>query len=318
MRKPQNLGAAVLLALLLSLIVQAQVAEVVPPTTTRGVELYHQGKTDEAIRVLSEVVKEHADDADAWYYLGLSQYRQEWIGGARDSFAKTVELRHQSADAHAKLAYALILGNEPKQAITTARRALELGDLSMEPHYAIAEASLRNGEPEQALAEAAAALKIKPDFLPALVTRSFAQQSLKQFSESAESLERLLALSPDDPEAKTWRSQIVELRNAASLQSGGPAVFTSKEVTQRARVFSKPEPGYTEQARKAGVMGTVILRAVFSAEGELTHVRITQALGYGLTTKAIAAARAMKFAPAIKDGKLVSQHVGLEYTFNLY
>jgi TonB family protein len=321
MRRLQNPGAAVLLALVLSFssIAQAQQLDDPVNTTAHGVDLYRQGKLDEAIKVLLEVVKKHEDDAEAWYYLGLAQFNQEWFGGAREAFEKTVELRPSSADAHAKLAYALILGNEPKQALAMARRALELGDQSVESHYAIAEASLRLGEPGNALEEAAMALKIKPDFLPPLITKSFAHYSLRQYSESAASLERFLALSPNDPDAPIWRDQLEELRSRTSQKPGDPApAFAPREVTQKVRVLSKPEPGYTERARKAGVMGTVVLVTVFSSEGEVKNIRIVKALGYGLTTKAIGAARQIKFSPAIKDGKPVSMFMQLEYSFNLY
>ncbi|MDX6695309.1 MAG: hypothetical protein QOF02_3861, partial [Blastocatellia bacterium] len=39
---------------------------------------------------------------------------------------------------------------------------------------------------------------------------------------------------------------------------------------------------------------------------------------YGLTEKAIAAARQIRFSPAMKDGRAVSQFVQIEYNFNLY
>ena len=321
MQRPHYLSAAVLIALVLSLSLIAQAQQLDDPAnaTTHGVDLYRQGKTDEAIKVLLEVVKKHEGDAEAWYYLGLAQYSQEWIVGAREAFERTVELRPNSADAHAKLAYALILDNEPKRALAMARRALELGDRSVEAHYAIAEASLRLGDPLNALDEAAVALKIKPDFLPPLITKSFAHYSLQQYSESAASLERFLALSPDDPDAATWRDQLEELRSRASEQPGQPAAaFTNREVTLKVRVLSKPEPSYTERARKAGVTGTVVLRTIFSSEGEVKHIVILKALGYGLTTQAVKAARQIKFSPGVKDGKPVSMYMQLEYSFNLY
>jgi hypothetical protein len=41
-------------------------------------------------------------------------------------------------------------------------------------------------------------------------------------------------------------------------------------------------------------------------------------LPYGLTEKAIAAARQIRFQPAMKDGRAVSQFIQIEYNFNLY
>ena len=61
-----------------------------------------------------------------------------------------------------------------------------------------------------------------------------------------------------------------------------------------------------------------MLRAVFSAEGEVKNILITRALGYGLTTQSVRAARKIQFTPAMKDGTPVSMHIQLEYNFNLY
>jgi protein TonB len=89
-------------------------------------------------------------------------------------------------------------------------------------------------------------------------------------------------------------------------------------VTSKARVLSKPEPQYTEEARKNQITGTVVLRAVFSSSGQVTQIRAVSGLPYGLTERAIAAARQIKFVPATKDGRQVSMWMQLEYNFNLY
>jgi TonB family protein len=95
-------------------------------------------------------------------------------------------------------------------------------------------------------------------------------------------------------------------------------VFSGKEVSQKARVLSKPEPQYTEEARKNQITGTVVLRAVFTSGGQVTNIRAVSGLPYGLTERAIAAARLIKFSPAMKDGHTVSMYIQLEYNFNLY
>ena len=96
---------------------------------------------------------------------------------------------------------------------------------------------------------------------------------------------------------------------------GGYAVY---EVDQRARLLAKPEPQYTEEARRNQVSGTVTLRAIFSSSGEVIQIRALNTLPFGLTEKAIAAARQIKFVPAMKDGHPVSVRMQLEYNFNLY
>src|SRR5947209_8231119 len=104
---------------------------------------------------------------------------------------------------------------------------------------------------------------------------------------------------------------------------GGGAIdynkpFNQRDVTQRAIITFKPEPGFTEDARKENVTGTVRLRAVLSASGAVTNVTVVKGLPDGLTEKAIEAARQIKFRPAQKDGHTVSQYVTLEYNFNIY
>ena len=94
--------------------------------------------------------------------------------------------------------------------------------------------------------------------------------------------------------------------------------FRSSELEQRARVLSKPEPTYTESARKFGITGTIILRCVFSHDGQIRDIQISRRLPHGLTEAALRAARAIKFTPAQKNGKPVSMYMQLEYNFNLY
>src|SRR5215213_4424162 len=94
--------------------------------------------------------------------------------------------------------------------------------------------------------------------------------------------------------------------------------LTGREVEQRARLLYKPEPQYTEEARRNQVTGTVMLRVVFSSSGEVVQIRAVRTLPFGLTERAIEAARLIKFVPAIRGGRPVSVHMQLEYNFNLY
>jgi TonB family protein len=95
-------------------------------------------------------------------------------------------------------------------------------------------------------------------------------------------------------------------------------IFPGKEVEQRARLLAKPEPQYTEEARRNQITGTVMLRVVFSSVGHIEQIHAVQTLPFGLTEKAIAAARQIRFVPATKGGRPVSVWMQLEYTFNLY
>ena len=107
-----------------------------------------------------------------------------------------------------------------------------------------------------------------------------------------------------------------EVREVAD--GGREMPFRSHEVDQKVRLLLKPEPRYTEEARRNDITGTVVLRVVFSHTGQITNIRALQPLPFGLTEQAIAAARGIKFMPATKGGRPVSVYMQLEYNFNLY
>lgn len=94
--------------------------------------------------------------------------------------------------------------------------------------------------------------------------------------------------------------------------------FRQNEVTRKAVITFRPEPGYTKEAHNNNVYGVVRLRVVLNFSGEVTNLTVVKGLPDGLTEKAVAAARRIKFTPAEKDGREVSQYVVLEYNFNAF
>ena len=95
------------------------------------------------------------------------------------------------------------------------------------------------------------------------------------------------------------------------------AGFTPKEVDVKAEILTRPEPRYTREARRAGVQGNVVLKVLLLPNEKIDRVRVVRQVPYGLTENAIRAACGIKFKPAIKAGKEVSQWVTIEYGFRL-
>lgn len=92
-------------------------------------------------------------------------------------------------------------------------------------------------------------------------------------------------------------------------------IFHAKDVTTKARILSKPDPAYPLEARRNGTTGSVVLRAVLSAAGRVQSVQIVRELPDGLTESAVKAACQIRFEPALKDNRAVSQYVQVEYKF---
>lgn len=118
----------------------------------------------------------------------------------------------------------------------------------------------------------------------------------------------------------------IAIVEGAGLQSSRPPdsnqgediAYSARYVTRKAVVVVKPEPAYTEEARKHQITGTVIVRCVFASSGAVTKLVAVSGLQSGLTERALEAAKQIRFIPAIKDGRFVSTHLQIEYTYNLY
>ena len=100
-------------------------------------------------------------------------------------------------------------------------------------------------------------------------------------------------------------------------QDGGRAAVIDQAVDRPLLITSKPTPGYSEEARRDRVTGTVVLRVVFLASGDIGTVSAVKKLGSGLTEKAIEAAQKIKFKPAVKNGIPVTVVKSMTYAFRI-
>jgi TonB family protein len=326
---------------------QQQPAALSSKERERGVNLYKQNDTKGAIRELRAAVKNRQDDADAWYFLALALNRDNDLKGARKAFETAIQLRPNLANAHTGLAYILLLNDKLKDASREAASALALDAGNAEAHYILGIAALRRGANQKALEEAVYTLKLKESFTPALLLKSQALANLyfshyefpgeespaarhAQIKDAVASLEQYLKVvqrTSDNAlkgsEQALWGQQLDELRFYEELADkaspeNARAVFAPSEVAIKAKILSRPEPQYTEEARNHSISGTVILRAVLAADGLIKHIVVARSLSNGLTEASVRAARQIKFIPAQKDGHPVSQYVQIEYNFSVY
>ena len=82
-------------------------------------------------------------------------------------------------------------------------------------------------------------------------------------------------------------------------------------------ILSKPNPAYTDEARKLRLEGDVSVEVVFLASGSVRVVRVTNGLGHGLDEAAVRAAEQIRFKPALQDGKPVDFPATVHIEFQL-
>ena len=97
----------------------------------------------------------------------------------------------------------------------------------------------------------------------------------------------------------------------------GP-VYKAGDVSRKAEITGYPPPaGEPEGEGGWEVKGRVVLRVILCRTGEVTDIKVVEGLPEGLTEKAVGAAERVKFNPAERRGRKVSQRAIFEYTFRV-
>ena len=99
---------------------------------------------------------------------------------------------------------------------------------------------------------------------------------------------------------------------------GGPPPAAKAKVTTPYKITFQPKATYTDTARSNNVQGAVRLKITLLASGQVGSIVPVTRLPDGLTEKAIAAARQIRFEPKMVNGVPVSVVVTREYTFTIY
>jgi tetratricopeptide (TPR) repeat protein len=318
----------------------------------RGIALYRRGDAKSALPVLRQAVKGGKDGARAWHFLGLALSRTREFKEAAEAFARAVNLDPNYAHAHAGLAYTQFALNKYEDAERAAGRALALDKRSAEAHYVFGAVQLRKLGAAQALESAEAALKINPNFAPAWLlkaqsliglhnadfaplfdlltkqkpkpeprTREERAELARPLREAALAFEQYIKLNRNPSLLPELREQLETLRAHAMglAPDGEPLIYMPDEVTTKAVLLTKPKPVIPRDilTRQTWNIGSVALRMVLAADGQVRHIFVISGLPDGLTEEVIKAVREIKFTPATKDGRPVSQFLTFQYTFNL-
>jgi len=109
--------------------------------------------------------------------------------------------------------------------------------------------------------------------------------------------------------------------NGAGYGPGDGAGFggsfgTGGGITAPVAIY-RPDPEFSEQARKARYGGTVWLSIVIDTDGRARDIHVVRSLGMGLDEKAIEAVTRWKFKPALKNGHPIAVRATVQMNFTL-
>ncbi len=97
----------------------------------------------------------------------------------------------------------------------------------------------------------------------------------------------------------------------------GGGVFRVGGGVSAPQALYRPDPEYSEEARKAKYSGSVLLQIIVDVEGKARDIKVVKSLGMGLDEKAIEAVQKWKFKPGMSGGKPVNTRATIEVNFRL-
>lgn len=221
---------------------------------------------------------------------------------------------------------------DDKGAIEALRRVTKKQEKEIAAWYYLALAYARQGELDdarKAYEKAATSGEWLVDAIYSSVPYEDVPAKTEQYKNlllmAAESAKKYLEFSskPSRSKIEEWNERAEMLNDYAMLseeKKGDPTLtrtYSSRDVETKARIISRPQPAYTDEALSNQVTGTVVLRAIFAFDGKVRAIRIVKGLPDGLSQAAMRAARRIKFVPATIQGKPVSQYIQIEYNFRM-
>ncbi len=94
-------------------------------------------------------------------------------------------------------------------------------------------------------------------------------------------------------------------------------VYFLSEVDTKAKIRDATQNA-PESTSDCPNKGGVSLRVILRKSGEVTNVELIKGMGCGYDEKTVEAARKLKFSPAMKDERAVSQYLRIEYQYERF
>jgi TonB family protein len=101
--------------------------------------------------------------------------------------------------------------------------------------------------------------------------------------------------------------------------TGGGAFRAGVNGVGMPTCYYRPDPQYSEEARKAKYAGTVLVDVLITLDGRVTNPVLIKSPGLGLDEKTIETVLKWKCKPALgPNGKPVPTRVNVEVTYRLF
>jgi tetratricopeptide (TPR) repeat protein len=174
----------------------------------RGLQLVKQGRLQEALPLVTRVVQQYPQDAEAWLLLGRLRLQQKDCREAERAIRRHLALSPESVNGCAQLGMALLCLERYPDAAAAFEKAVQLKPDFGEAHFNRGFALARMGQGAEAMQSFREAIRCTPNFIEPYITLADLLSQSGQKEEALFFLNRALELNPADERAKVLSERV--------------------------------------------------------------------------------------------------------------
>ena len=179
---------------------------------SKGIDMFREGKYDEAIVSFEKVVEKFPDNIEGHYNLGLSYLRKGDVDQAIASFEKAAELNPEALPVFLALGEAYFSKDENEKAMESYQRAIKIDPENPGAHYNLGMVYYKLNKTEEALLSFNRCIELAPENAKAHYQAGLATIKQGDYKRAIEYLDTFLKLEPDAPEAGQVKAIVEELK----------------------------------------------------------------------------------------------------------
>ena len=178
-----------------------------------GVELFYEGKLDEAIQFYQKALEFKPEYADGHYNLGVVFAKQKKINQAIPSYQKALDLNPTHMEAHSELGWLLMNNNQPNMGVRVFEHAVDVAPKNSKAHLNLGNALGQVDRLHESIEEFQKAIELQPDSASGYYGLGMAYLFLDRMDEAVHALNKALRLQPDYKRARKALQDIQAKQN---------------------------------------------------------------------------------------------------------
>lgn len=177
-----------------------------------GVQLYQEGKYDQAIENFEAVLKENPDFAEGHYNIGMALLRKGDPDAALARMKKAIEIKSDFLPAYFGMGQAYIEQGDTERAMAIYQKAVAIKPEDAEVHLNLGILHFNNKNDDLAEAALLKARELSPSLANTHYQLGLLYLRNEKTEKSRQNFERFLELAPEAPEAAAVRNLLEELK----------------------------------------------------------------------------------------------------------